>query len=352
VSLAASPAGKLSVPGAALYGYFAFVMATGIVSIAAGLTGLGWISDALFGLNLAIFPVLCVLLALRTFRAPASVFADLRDHRRAPSLLATVAATCVLGNEVALTRGHQALVAGLWIAACVVWAGLIYGFFAAMTIRPEKPQLEEGLDGSWLLAVVATEALSILTGRAADAVAPHAPALFASLAFFLLGAGFYAILLIAIVQRWLFLRLRPDQLTAPYWINMGAAAIATLAGSRLISALGADPAVPGLRDFVLGTTVLFWSWATWWIPLLAILTVWRHRPGAVRFGYRPDNWSIVFPLGMYTTATWRLAHEIGLPFLEAIPQVFVWVALTAWVLSFAGMLRAALHAWRPRHSAL
>jgi len=341
----------LSVPGAALYGYFAFVMATGIVSIAAGPIGLGWISDALFGLNLAVFPVLCALMALRVCGAPASVFADLRDHRRAPALLTTIAATCVVGNEVALTGGHQAVVAGLWIAAGILWAFLIYGFFAAMTTRPEKPSLEEGLDGSWLLAVVATEALSILTSRAAEAVAPpHRLALFASLALFLLGAGFYAILLIAIVQRWLFLRLRPDQLTPPYWINMGAAAIASLAGARLVSVLGADPALSPVRDLVLGATVLFWSFASWWIPLLAILTVWRHRPGAVRLRYRPDNWSIVFPLGMYTTATWRLSHDIGLRFLEAIPKVFVWIALIAWALTFAGMLRAALQAWRPRQS--
>ena len=342
----------MSIPGAALYGYFAFVMATGIVSIAAGLTGLTWISDALFGLNLTVFPVLCALLALRVIRAPVSVLTDLRDQRRAPSLLATVAATCVLGNEVALAGADRAAVAGFWIAAGVLWVGLIYGFFAAMTIRPEKAPVEEGLDGSWLLAVVATEALSILTSRAAEAIAPRGPALFASLALFLLGAGFYAILLIAILQRWLFLRLRPEQLTPPYWINMGAAAIATLAGSRLVSALGVDPGFPALRDFVLGATVLFWSMASWWIPLLAILTVWRHRPGAVRLAYRIDNWSIVFPLGMYTTATWRLSHDIGLPFLEAIPKAFVWVALIAWILTFAGMLRAALQTWRPRRSAL
>src|SRR5262249_33219269 len=90
------PVRKLIAPGAALYAYFGFVMATGIVSIAARLTGLGWTSTVLFGLNLVVFPVLCALLALRVFRTPASVFADLRDWRRAPSLLAMVAATCVL----------------------------------------------------------------------------------------------------------------------------------------------------------------------------------------------------------------------------------------------------------------
>jgi tellurite resistance protein TehA-like permease len=58
--------------------------------------------------------------------------------------------------------------------------------------------------------------------------------------------------------------------------------------------------------------------------------------------YRLDNWSIVFPLGMYTTATWRLSHVLGLPFLQIVPNVFVCVALAAWCLTSAGMMRAAI----------
>jgi tellurite resistance protein TehA-like permease len=122
---------------------------------------------------------------------------------------------------------------------------------------------------------------------------------------------------------------------------MGAAAIATLAGTRVLALIDAGPSLAPVRDFVFSATILFWALASWWIPLLAVLMLWRHRGGAVPLAYRTENWSIVFPLGMYTTATWHLAHGLGLPFLDDIPRVFVWIALVAWCLTFAGMLRRA-----------
>ena len=333
---------RLLVPAGVLYGGFAFVMATGIVSVAAGLAGLASVSSALQIINLIAFPALWALFAAHFACDPAFVVGDLRDHRLAPRALTTVAATCVVGNEVALAGGDPAVVAALWILAVALWAALVYGIFALMTIARDKPSFESGLDGAWLLVVVATEALAILTTRAAGLVAPPAPMLFASLCLFLLGGAFYAILLLLIVYRWLFLPMPAEELTPAYWINMGAAAIATLAGTRLLSAADGGAIIAPLRDFIFAATVAFWSLASWWIPLLTALTLWRHRPGAVRLGYRPDNWAIVFPLGMYTTATWRLSHEAGFAFLQPVPRFFVWVALAAWALTFVGMLRAAL----------
>ena len=333
---------RLLVPAGALYGGFAFVMATGIVSIAARLVGLTLVSAVLLVVNLIAFPALWALFAAHLACDPAFVAADLRDHRLAPRALTTVAATCVVGNEVALAGGFPAIVVALWIVAVVLWAVLVYGIFALMTIARDKPPFESGLDGAWLLVVVATEALAILTTRAAGLVAPAPPLLFAGLCLFLLGGAFYALLLFLIVYRWLFLPMPAEELTPAYWINMGAAAIATLAGTRLLSAAGGAAIIAPLRGFVFAATVAFWSLASWWIPLLTALSLWRHRPGAVRLGYRLDNWAIVFPLGMYTTATWRLSHEVGFPFLRPVPDVFVWVALAAWGATFVGMARAAL----------
>jgi tellurite resistance protein TehA-like permease len=313
-------------------------MATGIVSIATGLVGLGWVSRGLFAVNLAAFPALCVWLALLVYRDPTAIVAEFRE-RPTPGVLTTVAATCVVGNELALAGAGPELIDGLCALAVILWVSLTYGFVMLKTTHTAKPPAETALDGSWLLLVVATEALAIMATRA-GAGGPTAAGLVAALCLFLLGGAMYAVLIGLIVNRWLFLHLSPERLTAPYWINMGAAAIATLAGCRLLTAMDEAAApIAAARDAVFAVTVLFWALATWWIPLLAMLTWWRHRNG-VRLIYRLENWSMVFPLGMYTAATWRFAHVLRVPALELIPQAFVWVALAVWCLTFAGMLRS------------
>jgi len=51
---------------------------------------------------------------------------------------------------------------------------------------------------------------------------------------------------------------------------------------------------------------------------------------------------MVFPLGMYTAATWTFAQAIGAEFLVVVPQVFLWIAIVAWCMTFFGMMRHLL----------
>jgi hypothetical protein len=41
---------------------------------------------------------------------------------------------------------------------------------------------------------------------------------------------------------------------------------------------------------------------------------------------------------MYTASTYQLARALDLPFLLVIPQGFIYVALTAWIIVCMGML--------------
>jgi tellurite resistance protein TehA-like permease len=124
----------------------------------------------------------------------------------------------------------------------------------------------------------------------------------------------------------------------PYWINMGAMAISTLAGALLIRTAGASPLLGALLAFLKGFTLLYWATATWWIPMLLVLGVWRHGFRRVPLTYDPQYWGLVFPLAMYTTATYRLSEALGLEFLMVVPRLFIIPAIAAWAMTFAGVV--------------
>jgi tellurite resistance protein TehA-like permease len=330
-------------------GGFAFVMATGIVSIAASLDGLPFVALPLLAINIAAYPILWALLFRRLLRDRAGVLAELADHRSAAGFLTLVAGTGVLGNQLALLVPRPEVVALLWIAALLLWIGLVYCFFLILAIQPEKPSLAAGIDGSWLLVTVATEATAILGTHAAGGLPWSQTVLYSSLCLFLLGGFFYLTIILLIIYRWLFAALGPEEVTPSYWINMGAVAIATLTGARLELVSHSDPLLAGLAPVITMATLLFWAIATWWLPLLTAMAVWRHLVRRVPLQYRFDHWSAVFPLGMYTVATANVADILSLGLLAAIARVFVWIALASWLAACAGMLR---HRLAPRNAAV
>jgi tellurite resistance protein TehA-like permease len=170
--------------------------------------------------------------------------------------------------------------------------------------------------------------------------------IFASLSAFLLGGMFYIVLISLILYRWLFLPMGAEMLTPPYWINMGAVAITTLAGAHLMLFANSDPTLVELAPVLHAFTLLFWATATWWIPLLIIVTVWRHGIERVPLTYDLQYWSMVFPLGMYTMATEAYANAARLGFLHEISHAFIWIALIAWAVTAVGLLRTIVSSLR------
>jgi tellurite resistance protein TehA-like permease len=321
-------------------GYFALVMATGIVSLAAHFLDMSFAAAPLFWLNHVLFLLLIVLTLTRIALVPRRVFKDLADHQTGPAFLTLVAGTCVFGTQHVMQGADGGGVAvAMWIAALVLWVILIYAFFTSVTIREDKPPLEKGLNGAWLLAVVSTQSLAVLGTLVAGQFGEDRHiVLFLALCFFLLGCMLYLLIITLIFYRFTFFKITADELSPPYWINMGAVAITTMAGTRLVLESAAAALLTELQPFLKGFTLFFWATATWWIPLLLILGDWRHVIRRVPFAYHPAYWSMVFPLGMYTAATFQLARALSLPYLMVIPTCFVYIALGSWLVVFAGML--------------
>jgi len=72
--------------------------------------------------------------------------------------------------------------------------------------------------------------------------------------------------------------------------------------------------------------------------MLVIRGIWRHVYKGFKLAYDTLYWGVVFPVGMYTVATFQLAKSTGLHFLFVIPRVFVFAALAAWLAAFVGFV--------------
>lgn len=320
--------------------YFALVMATGIVSIAARDFQLPVLAAGLFVFNFAAYAVLTGLTVLRAIRYPRLLFADMTDHRLGPGFFTAVAGSCILGTQILLMTQSLAAATVFLTLGVALWIGVTYTIFTAFTVKRHKPPLEEGITGAWLIAVVATQSIAVLAALIArDWPQPYRLELnFFALSMWLWGGMFYIWIISLIFYRYSFFTFSPSDLTPPYWINMGAMAISTLAGARLVENTPDAPFLTSLLPFLKGFTVLYWATGTWWIPMLLVLGVWRHVIQRFPLRYDPLYWGAVFPLGMYTVATRQMATALDLPFLDPLPPVVFAFALAAWALAFVGLL--------------
>ncbi|MGE5375372.1 MAG: tellurite resistance/C4-dicarboxylate transporter family protein [Bacteroidota bacterium] len=313
-------------------------MATGIVSIACHLLKMDFLAYPLFYLNGLFYLVLWLLTLARIFRYPSQLWADLSNHRLSIGFLTLVAGTNVLGSQFVILKSNQTVAFFLWVLGLALWLFLIYALFTVLTVKEEKPPLESGINGAWMLFVVSTQSIVVLGMLLVSRFSPWEEMFtYAMLSFYLLGCMLYILIISLIVYRFMFFKIGPDEMTPPYWINMGAVAITTLAGANILLK-GTVPFLTDLSGFIKGFTIFFWASGTWWIPLLFILGAWRHIYRRYPLTYHPAYWGLVFPLGMYTVATFQLAKAMKLDFLLLIPKYFIYLALIAWAITIFGLV--------------
>src|SRR5690625_4894378 len=329
---------------------FAIIMATGIVSIAAHNANYVLIAKSLFYLNNLLYGIVWLLTLLKLFFYPRQLWADLYSHTSGLSFLSLVAATNVLAVQYILFYQNYQVAVVLWVVAIVWWVLLTYLIFSLLTIKEKKPNLAQGINGTWLLAIVATQSVAVLTTFIMPyfSTSIHTELSFFAMSMWLWGGMQYIWMMALIFWRYNFVHMGPDELTPPYWINMGAMAISTLSGSLLIEHSPEAAVLQSLLPFLKGFTVFFRASATWWIPLLILLGIWRHFIKHYPVRYTPLFWGLVFPLGMYAVATDQLNHAMQFNFLEPFVQIATYAALISWLVTFYGLTHQVIRWLRYR----
>ena len=275
-------------------------MATGIVSIAAEDHGFRVVSEVLIVVAAVALPVLMVLVA-RAWRE-----LDMRDPDVTIALFTYIAACAVVGARLA---EHRIV---LWVLAGMALQGwLSLAPLATRSMwRHRWTGLRDRAHGGWELASVATSGLAI--------VSADLDIVFWAVVFWVLGIAVYLTMTGLVLWRAHHDASSPELVQPDVWILMGGAAIATLAGDHLHHALLPGPIADGVRAVTIGT----WLVATLWIPLLVYVTVRR---------YAGVGWPTVFPLGMYSSATYAMSVETGWRWFTIVSLAFFWIAFAAWL---------------------
>jgi tellurite resistance protein TehA-like permease len=324
-------------------GYFALVMASGILSVGMRLNGFDALSAGLAAVCVVAYVVLVGLSGWRMVAYRDAVVDDLTDPARGFGFFTFIAGTDVLGVRLAMD-GHYPLTAGLLAVAAATW--LVLGYLIPWTAvlgRTQRPVIALA-NGTWFVWVVASQSVAVAAATLEPVYAGWRDVLAVTAVFsWSVGVFLYAAAGVFTAARMLLYELRPQDLTPPYWVAMGAAAITVLAGARIVEMADA-PMVAATRGLIAGMSVAFWAFATWLLPVLVAAGWWRHRVHRVPLVYESGLWAIVFPLGMYAVAGIYLGQADGLPLVGAIGSAELWVGFAAWVLTFLAMVGHLLRA--------
>ncbi|MBE7548830.1 putative membrane protein [Candidatus Kuenenia stuttgartiensis] len=323
--------------------YFVFIMSTGIISIASNMLGITPVAQGLFYLNIVAYAVILTIQILRIIMYWSLLYSDISNPKLGLVYFAIVAGTNVLGAQFVTVVNCQCVAKSLWFFGIFLWVVLTLSTFTLLFLKNEQ-QIERTIHGGWLVSVVGTQSVAVLGALLSPCFAETSNfILFSSMVWWMIGCFLYVVIITLITYRLIFFKIAPEVLVPPYWINTGAVAITTLAGATI------SLSIPKIEDpfldidgFIKGFSVFFWSFGTWWIPLLVIIGIWKYVYHMTPYKYNPLYWGLAFPLGTYTAGTLKLAEALGIGYISNISKVFIYIAYIAWLIVFVTMIRSFL----------
>ncbi|MEX3556839.1 MAG: TDT family transporter [Burkholderia gladioli] len=248
------------------------------------------------------------------------------------------------GAQQGNTAGQLAL--ALWgfdaALSVVVAIGVPYLVFTVQEHSLEK------LTAALLLPIVAPE----VAAASAAVLAPHlAPAT----AQVVIGLGYvlWAIsvplafsILTIVLFRLVIHKLPHRELGVTSWLTLGpigtgALGLLTLghAASQAFTGTALQAVAVIARDFGVLGALLLWGAGLWWLAC-ALLFTWRYRREGLPFNL--GWWGFTFPIGVYTLATFNLAHVTGFGIFTSLGLGFASLLGMLWIVVLARTLRGLM----------
>ncbi|MFE4639973.1 tellurite resistance/C4-dicarboxylate transporter family protein [Streptomyces sp. NPDC056730] len=292
------------------------VMATGILSVGLDLTGYRALAGVALLFAGALWAAFAATFAVRLVCGTE----QWRHDAMTPAALTAVASTCVLSTCLSL-EGWRVLAAVALALSAALWP---------MLLVPVVHSWGRRLPGVVFLVCAATQSLAV--GACTLALLQGARWLcWASLVLFGLGVALYGLALAHFDRR----EVRTG--AGDHWVAGGALSISTLAGAKLTDAC--DPRgplgwLPVLHGPLRTVTLVLLVGSLAWLPVLVYA---EARWPRARYDIR--RWATVFPLGTTAVTCLVVAATAGLPAVETLGRVLLWIAVTLWLLTAVGAAR-------------
>ncbi len=318
-------------------GYFSLTMASGIIAIALDMFEMALLSDIFYVIALISWLILLGLYCWRLLLYPKTIWFEIIDPSTTFMFFSFVASTDIIGMLLYL-HDVRDLALVCWVFAFLGWVSLLHCSFSVLVIHNSERKANV-VHGGWLICIVGTQSLVLLGVNVVDQLGDYATYMAMGL-YMLWGVGLilYAIFVTLFCYRIFFLNMDVNDYTPLMWVIMGAAAICANAGSSLVVMDPIIPALISLNPVIDGVALLFWTWASWWIPLLFVIGCWKHFVRHLPLRYDPRQWSIVFPLGMYAVTSFRLTFAGSFEPMHQISHIMTWVAIIVWCVVTTGLI--------------
>lgn len=309
---------------------FAFVMATGVISIILFRTGWLYLAQLFLFIGLFGYAALVCLFAARLILFRWKVVQDFRDIQKMFKYLTFGAGSNAIATGC-LLLGYDEIGGILSVVGVISTIILTYTLFCTLFFHIQVPI--QTISPFWLLLAIASNSSGIVITTLWDKeIISHSFFLLLAFCFWTFGVFIYLTLMTLNIFRMLFFPFKGQDMDPCYWTCMGAAAIAVVDGCQFILAHHSPLFFNAIKPFMEGMVLFLWGWGTAWIPILCLMELWKHFYFKVPFHYQPSLWAMVFPMGMYTNAMDMLNVSLHVGFLEEIIQIWLWITMLTWCL--------------------